>query len=282
MKNIVLALSLFCFSASLLQGQETPTILSLTTVKTELGEAAVQIGMEYLTNLDNLLPGVFIAEENYLFTMSPEFKINTGNQDVFSSITAKAQGLFIFFSRIDVPEGGETVNTTIPFHAVSISGGIESDNTFSNINGILEVGYVPWYQLQPVEMPRFLKHTKLGIFVQSGYKFKVDNRNTPAQGGDKDESLENPNDPIFRAKGRFGIDTKSLMVHRNTGFGVGLIGTADAWYDVLNSAIYYRIEGKLRVYLNAEKYFDFKYEKGSGAPNFNQGDQYGVGLTVAF
>ena len=28
--------------------------------------------------------------------------------------------------------------------------------------------------------------------------------------------------------------------------------------------------------------FDFQYQKGSGEPNFNEGDQYVLGLTVTF
>jgi hypothetical protein len=66
------------------------------------------------------------------------------------------------------------------------------------------------------------------------------------------------------------------------GAGVGLAGKADCWYDFLNGEVYYTIQGKLRFYLtqNKDKFFDFKYQKGSGAPNFNQGDQFGMGLTV--
>jgi hypothetical protein len=52
----------------------------------------------------------------------------------------------------------------------------------------------------------------------------------------------------------------------------------------MNSEIYYTLEAKVRFYLSQQKdkFFDFEYQKGSGAPNFNQGDQFGIGLTVTF
>ena len=87
---------------------------------------------------------------------------------------------------------------------------------------------------------------------------------------------------MCRGDGGFGIETKSLF--HISGVGVGLVGNADGWYDFLNSQIYYTVQGNLRLYLTAgeDKYFDFQYQKGSGAPNFNQGDQYGIGLTISF
>lgn len=40
--------------------------------------------------------------------------------------------------------------------------------------------------------------------------------------------------------------------------------------------------GKIRFYFSDDKFFDLEYQKGSGAPNFNEGDQYGLVLTVTF
>lgn len=147
------------------------------------------------------------------------------------------------------------------------------------------MGWVPWYQTQGNRRtPKLLKYTKFGIFLQGGYKFDIDTDSTQRIpiGGEVDESKEKTDNAIFRAKGSFGIDTKSLF--EISGIGIGLIGNIDTWYDFLNSEIYYSINGKLRFYLteSKDKYFDFKYQKGSGAPNFNQGDQFGMGLMVTF
>jgi hypothetical protein len=97
-----------------------------------------------------------------------------------------------------------------------------------------------------------------------------------------DQSKEKADNAIFRVKSSFGVDTKSLF--KISGVGVGLIGNADVWYDFLNSQIYYTLQSKIRFYLtdNQDKYFDLHYQKGSGAPNFNEGDQFGIGLTITF
>ncbi|MCZ4222641.1 hypothetical protein [Pedobacter rhodius] len=81
---------------------------------------------------------------------------------------------------------------------------------------------------------------------------------------------------------RLGVNTNSLF--ELSGIGVGLVGNGDVWYDFLNGQVYYTVQGKLRFYLtqNKDKFFEFKYQKGSGAPNFNQGDQYGLALTITF
>ena len=266
-----------------LYAQEGGTVLSLNTIKTDLKESAIQIGIKYLSSLDSSFSqqDIFSANKDYLFTMQPEFNIETGNEDAFSSITAKMVGFWLFAKKDEV-DNIPVLNLNKTFHVLPISGGIETDNTFRNINAIIEMGYIPWYYSATAKTPKLLKHTKVGLFLQGGYKFELDANNTNYQGGDEDESMETPNDPIFRTKGSFVIDTKKLIVHKKTGWGIGLIGETDGWYDFLNSEVYYRIEGKVRFYLSPKKFFDFKYEKGSGAPNFNQGDQFGLGLTVEF
>ena len=74
-------------------------------------------------------------------------------------------------------------------------------------------------------------------------------------------------------------DTKllySAMVERLA------LSDANGWYDILNKTTYFSLEGKLRFFVGKNRYFDFVYQKGSGAPNFNKGDQYGINLTVGF
>lgn len=43
-----------------------------------------------------------------------------------------------------------------------------------------------------------------------------------------------------------------------------------------------RAIGTLRVYVSKDRYFDFTFERGSGAPNFNKGDQFSANLTGTF
>ena len=65
-------------------------------------------------------------------------------------------------------------------------------------------------------------------------------------------------------------------------YRVQVIGRGNVWMDFLNAAEYYRLEGTLRIPLADDKFFDLNWERGSGAPNFNKGDQWSANLTVTF
>lgn len=263
---------------------QKPIELSLGTIKTALKDGAIDIGIKYLRSLDSTFKeqDILLAQHNSLFQATPEINIQTGTADAFSAINVKMQGLWMFFPTTTVA-GQVTPNTAGLMHCIPVSVGLETNNKFNILNGIIEAGYVPWYQSAMMSsVPAWIKHTKVGVFLQSGYKFALDKTGNDAIGGQTDESGEKPDNAIFRAKGSFAIDTKSLF--ELYGIGVGLVGSTDGWYDFLNKQVYYTIEGKFRLYLTSakEQYLDFKYQKGSGAPNFNEGDQFGLGLTVRF
>lgn len=265
-------------------GQAKPIQIDLSTIKTELKQNAISVGINYVKSLDSLfkIQDILNAKKNSLFQITPQFNVQTGTNDAFSAINAKVTGLFMTFRDTTIA-GQKTPNTARGFQTFPVSIGIETNNKINIINGIVEAGWVPWYQTQDNKRtPKWLKSTKFGIFLQGGYKFSVDNTGISSYGGQKDESKEKTDNAIFRAKSSFGINTKSLF--RLSGVGVGLVGDADVWYDFLNGQVYYTIQGKVRFYLtqNKDNFFDFKYQKGSGAPNFNEGDQFGLGLTVTF
>jgi hypothetical protein len=279
--KLIFPLGLLFFSSSI-DAQDKPIQIDLGTIKTELKQSAINIGVKYIKSLDSLFnyQDIFTAQHNSLFELTPQFDIQTGTGDAFSSINANLTGIFMCFHDTTVA-GLLTPNTARGFQTFPVSAGLETNNRFNIINGIIEIGWVPWYQTQGNKRtPGLIKHTKFGIFIQSGYKMSIDSTGKTAIGGEIDQSKERTNNVIFRAKGSFGIDTKSLF--ELGGAGVGLAGKADCWYDFLNGEVYYTIQGKLRFYLtqNKDKFFDFKYQKGSGAPNFNQGNQFGMGLTV--
>lgn len=265
-------------------GQNKPIELNLSTIKTELEQNAMSIGINYVRSLDSIFKAqdILIAKKNSLFQVTPQFNVQTGTSDAFSAIDVRIIGLFMTFRDTTIA-GLKTPNTSRGFQIFPISFGVETNNRFNIINGIAEVGWFPWYQTQGnKKTPKWLKRTKFGIFLQGGYKFGIDTTAVTAIGGEKDESKEKVNKAIFRAKARFGINTRSLF--KLSGVGVGLVGNGDVWYDLLNEQIYYTVQGKLRFSLTRDKdrFFDFVYQKGSGAPNFNEGDQYGLGLTVTF
>jgi hypothetical protein len=51
---------------------------------------------------------------------------------------------------------------------------METNHNFSSINGIVELGWVPWYPSAGTKTNGFFKKTTLGVFVQGGYKFALD------------------------------------------------------------------------------------------------------------
>jgi hypothetical protein len=265
------------------QESQKPLKVTIGTLKTELKRNAINFGLSYLKTLDSLLEkqDFLLDGDKYLFLITPDINIKSGDGDSFSSISVKMTGLGMLFDIINI-DSTITPNTAKTFHTFPLSIGIETNNKFNTINGIAEIGWVPWYQAAERDIPDFLKRTKIGLFIQSGYKFAVDTTGKTAVGGEIDQSKERTNNALLRAKGSFGIDTKSLLKFNGVGFC--LIGNADGWYEFLNSQLYYSIQTKLRLYLtqSQDKYFDFQYQKGSGAPNFNQGDQFGIELTVTF
>ena len=285
MKNLLaklfFSLGILFFSQAI-DAQEKAIQIDLGTIKTELKQNAISIGVNYIKSLDSLFKNqdFLFAQSNSLFQLTPQFNVQTGTADAFSSINAKMTGIYMTFHDTAIA-GIKTPDTSRGFQTYPLSAGIETNNKFNVINGIIEFGWVPWYQTQGNKRTsKLLKYTKFGIFIQGGYKFSVDTTGITAVGGETDQSREKANNAIFRAKGSFGVDTKNLFEF--SGAGVGLVGNANGWYDFLNGQVYYTIQGKLRFYLtqNKDKFFDFIYQKGSGAPNFNQGDQFGMGLTV--
>lgn len=277
---IIFYLSLFALCPSFSQDKE-PFEISFGAIKTELKNAASNIGIKYLKSLDDLFENknfIYTGEKS-LLTFTPDLDIKTGSDDAFSSITLKGTFLFMTFETTTVG-GIEVPNTSELFHTFPMSIGVETNNNFSLLNTIAEFGWVPWYQAPSREIADWLKNTKIGFFIQTGYKFDLDGSNQLLLGGEADESGELVDSGILRLKGNSRFEIQKLFSIGN--YKLGLIGDTTLWYDIANSEIYYRLNGKFRLHISEDKYFDFQYEKGSGAPNFNQGDQYGIGLTVAF
>lgn len=274
-------LLLFClFHQSKVFGQDVlreGKSVKLGLLKTDLKENVINIGIRYWNSLEK--KDLFTSGDKFLFQITPDASIQTGGEDAFSSISVKATGFWMLFNTMEY-DSVITVDTGGVFHIFPMSIGIETNDKLNILNGIFEIGYVPYYQLESVTVPHWIKRTKLGVFLQSGYKFELDTTGVNQVNGEVDESKEEINDPIFRAKASFGIDTKSLINFNY--LKIGLVGDADCWYDFLNQEIYYKIEAKVRFYLSGNNYFDLEYQKGSGAPNFNEGEQYGVGLTATF
>lgn len=274
MKKLLTAILLFMGVVS-----HSQLTVELGAMKTDLKDNAIRLGITYLRSLDSVFGDqeYFIPGKKSFFLVTPELDIQTGTEDAFSSINLKATGLLNFFKTTTVA-GLITPDYNKTFHSIPISLGVETNNKFNNTNGILEVGWVPYYQSYGRTTPQWVKKTNFGIFLQGGYKFNKDT--VGLIGGEVVETEEPDKRGIFRVKGSLGVNTDRLV--KIGGLDIGLVGTADGWGDVVNNAFYYRVDGRVRVYLSSNQFFDFVLQKGSGQPLFNDGEQFGVGLILKF
>lgn len=252
--------------------------LDLAATKTDLKNNAITVGISYLRSLDSVYGGTefFVPGKRSFFMITPDVDIVTGTEDAFSSIVIKASGLFNTFKTTEVA-GLITPDYNKTFHTFPASLGFEANNLFNNINGILEVGWVPYYQSYGRSSPDWVKKTSFGLFLQAGYKFTSD---SVGIGGEVYEGEEKEESGIARVRGTFKVDTDKLL--KLEGMNIGLIGTADGWGDAVNSAFYYKVEGRARVFLTDQLFLDFIISKGSGAPLFNEAEQFGIGVSMDF
>lgn len=270
-----------------------PLNVSIKTILTDFQNEAIGLAIDYTRSLDSMfqVQDILMAQDKSLFQLTPGINVQTGTEDAFSSIQLKLSGIFMTFKTTYV--GNQvTPDLNKGFQTFPISLGIETNNRFNTLNTLAEVGWVPWFKKNPdAKALNPFRTIRFGLFIQSGYKFDFvkdgDAVTCPMDtmdvcNGGADESAEEPNSFLLRSKASLKIDTQNLVDLGNV--GLGLSGSAHGWYDIKNQAWYYRAEAALRIYFSRkdDKYFDIAYQKGSGAPNFNRGSQFGMGLTVAF
>ena len=263
--------------------QSQPLDISLANIQTVAEEFALQFLINYSENVTD----VFIVpkEKNWYVDLSPSIHIMTGTEDAFSSIEAKISGNFVNFDTLTVGGIHGVPNSAGFFNVFPVSAGIETNKQFDNINGLLEIGYIPWYQNMKT-LPQIMQNSSVSIFVQGGYKFKSSDADSLFSGtGNEIQGKELTEDAILRLKTNieFNLNNNHLKSEPQTLFlPIGITGKSNMWFDLLNNEIYYNITGMAHLYLQPDKSIDFFYEKGSGAPNFHQGEQFGVGLTLRY
>jgi hypothetical protein len=252
--------------------------MSVGYVQTELQKNAVNFAVDYAKKLETKLE-LFKTGNRSLFSFTPDVKVLVGSNDAFNGITAKYIGNIMVFDTTSIAGVHDIPDLSKTFHNFPISVGLESNQSFSFVNGLVEAGYVPWYQTNKRINP-IIRQTKIGIFLQGGYKFSS-NDTAKSIGGATDQSKEKVNGNLFRAKLVLGF-SPVFYFDTDKQFGFSVIGNSTTWYDFINKEIYYKLEGKLRFMITKDYYFELGYEKGSGAPNFNQGEQFTTNLAVRF
>lgn len=254
------------------------TDMEIGYVQTTLEKNAVNFAVDYAEKLQPNLE-LFKPGNRSLISFTPDLEILLGSNDAFNGITAKYVGNIMRFDTTTIAGIPGIPNLGKTFHNFPVALGFESDQSFTFINGLAEVGYVPWYQ-NDTTINSFIRQTKIGMFLQGGYKFSL-NDSLQVIGGAKDESNEIPDGNIFRVKLVIGF-SPTFYFNKKKELGLSIIGNSITWYDFINKEIYYKLEGKIRFLIKKDYYFDFGYEKGSGAPNFNQGEQFTTNLGIRF
>jgi hypothetical protein len=252
--------------------------MSVGYVQTELQKNAVNFAVDYAKKLEPKLE-LFKPGNRSLLSFTPDVKILVGSNDAFDGITAKYVGNIMYFDTTSIAGINGIPDLSKTFHNFPISAGFETNQDFSFVNGLIEAGYIPWYQNNK-KVNSIIRQTKVGIFLQGGYKFSV-NDTLKNLGGAADESKEKTDENLFRAKFIFSF-SPVIYFDKEKQFGFSLIGNSMTWYDFINNKVYYKIEGKLRLMITKDYAIDLGYEKGSGAPNFNEGEQFTSNLIIRF
>jgi len=236
-----------------------------------------------------------ISGNAVLLDLVPEFDIKASENGAFQSFTGKITGNFITFNTrllgSTVP-GVDNPNAIIPdmqkpMHVFPVSAGVETTRFFDNVAVLGEVGYVPYvlnsynFLGAPIQLGI---NPVIGAFFQAGYKFK--NSKESGNSLSIDKSKEQPNSVLarFKADARFEWEVPVSFAIADEEIFMKLLPWATGWYDLHNNEFYHSVGVKLRFNVPQTKdtSIEFVVEDGSGAPNFNPGTQFGIGLTVVY
>jgi len=248
----------------------------LAVVRTDAGASGTSLALS-LPKITQVKMKPHVDKQTQTGTMTRLWTTLTlvaGQNDAFNGVIAKLEGNHVIYK---TDEQGEW-DVSKPFHVFPVSLGFESNAQFDEMNLLAEVGYVPFHLSK---MPTYSLgfNPSVGVFLQAGHKFKLHDASASPSGGAADESEEQPNSSLLRLK---GTARANIAVSKGKG-AVSLVPEATGWYDIANSAFYYQIKAVLSCALSESTNLDiWKYERGSGAPNFNKGDQFSSGLTIQF
>lgn len=264
--------------------------LSIGGVSTSTRQGAIDLGLKLFESYESVLnkPQIAAGHKWYMY-VKPQAEIRYGNDDMFNGFVAKATGMFLFFDTTTVFGVNGVLDPTKMQWVVPYSVGLETNKDFRNYNVIGEIGLIPFYKAiagsRGVTNKTLLKlsnQSNFGIYFQGGNKVGgLGTADTLANQteGDASQTAESIGNGIARLKLMANLNPVLLKPIQGD-FNIHLRLQAIYWYDLINSAHYYRVEAKLGIQILKNLAFEFGYEKGSGAPNFNTGDQFGGNLKV--
>ncbi|MCX5801692.1 MAG: hypothetical protein NTX17_09930 [Candidatus Eisenbacteria bacterium] len=285
--GFLLAVTLVAFPAITLAEDSSASLggeISWSVIRTEIEKDALGFVAKVSPKLSE---SRYFATNSIAGYLGPTVEVRTGGNDSFESVLAKLRGFILMPRPLD--QDGEPDNLGW-VHVLPFSVGIESDRDFNNPVALAEFGWTPLGPREPINQAELAHSTRFGLdpdrafglFIQGGYKFSdqenisITSNTSSTEGGNTDQSDEKPDQAIARVKAElvYGFDLAE---------SIRLLPTMTGWYDIKNSKEYYRLECLIRVAITKDKYsLDFRYENGSGAPNFSKGDQFSTGLALAF
>lgn len=213
--------------------------------------------------------------EGWGSVFTPEVGVEMSGGDAFSAVVAKVGGMSAHFNYGEVPGFG---NIPRPDWLLVYQLGVETDQRGRNPSALLEIGGGPiLVSSGGVGMKPTPFAPELLAALQFGYKSKM---NSSAESGGKvDQSAETPDSNLFRAK--LGIQGSYLLAPQSD-FKPAINYEATGWRDFVNGRYYHKLSAGLLISVGSARYSVFEYENGSGAPNFNKGDQWSTHLDVSF
>jgi hypothetical protein len=242
----------------LLTAQEEPVNLTLGALRTAAGGAALDF-------IVSCVPGsvpVQVKGRQFLFA-SPdvEFALNGGNG--LGHLHAGVVANWVHFTVKTLPSGVVVPDLRAFVHDVPLSLALETTDELDTADVLLEAGYAPWLPTGWRDKVRF------GVFAQGGGRVGLlENDTTVPAGGSR---------AIARARGLLRV---GFRVPDTSRFAVGLTGRAEGWYDLLGSKLEYSLRGVLRLFWDRNRSLDLYYQKGTGAPAFDDSGQFGIGVTL--
>jgi len=270
------------FAGAAEEDKKYPFEVSLGMFRTDTDRGAINLYLRYQEHLDENKIFQDIGEDDFrigrgwLAGFSPDLLVQTGGEDAFRRVIAKMRGNYFWPELI---ESGNNPKKSKSFLRFPLALGFETDHRFDNLIFMGEFGY----ELigRPAGKNQMIKRSEIGLFLQTGYKFDIEDNGSGEFGGAVDESEEDPDSFITRAALGGGSEIDLFHFNKNR-YLFRFLPSGRLWYDLPNTEFYYRLDLILRLALTPDKSFDLRYELGSGEPNFNDGNQIGADFTLCF
>lgn len=285
-----LVIFLFILSASLLTAQDDKITMSVGPAATDAKQAAIAMGLKLFDSYGAIMNSTqIVAGDKWYMYMAPQVSTDYGSGDVFDGFIIKGTGMFRFYSPTSIA-GITVVDEKKLSWVVPFSVDMETNKDFKNFNIIGEIGLIPWYKtiananhINNKILRQLCSYTNVAAFVQGGNKLGKNGSSDSlsVSEGTAVQSRESIDGGICRLKLMANFSPTLLKASKED-FAIRLKGEATYWYDFINRANYYQVIVNLNIQVIKNLGLDVGYQRGSGAPNFNEGGQFAGKLNLSF